>query len=139
MKSCIFQPGLITLIAIFAVSAVGCAEQDYGDLGKVTGTVTMDGQPYPDALITFTPDEGRPSKGVTDQSGNYELIYIRDTKGAEPGKHHVMITTEPPDQPDDYKGPKFKDPIPPKYNVRSQLTETVELGPNTFDFDLTKK
>lgn len=139
MTSCIFRPGLITLLTIFAVSALGCAEQDYGDLGKVTGTVTFDGQPYPDALITFTPDEGRPSRAITDQSGNYELIYIRDTKGAEPGKHSVMITTVPPEQPDNYTGPKFKEPIPAKYNVRSELTETVELGPNIFNFDLDKK
>ncbi|PQO32817.1 carboxypeptidase regulatory-like domain-containing protein [Bremerella cremea] len=138
MTSCKYNPGLLSLLAILAVSALGCAEEDYGDLGKVTGVVTMDGQPYPGAMITFTPSEGRPSKGITDQSGNYELIYIRDTKGAEPGQHRVMITTVPPDQPDNYSGPKFKDPIPSKYNLRSELTENVVLGPNEFNFDLKK-
>ncbi|RCS46331.1 carboxypeptidase regulatory-like domain-containing protein [Bremerella cremea] len=139
MTSCNFQPGIATWIVILTVSILGCAEQDYGDLGKVTGTVTVDGQPYSGALVTFTPEEGRPSRGMTDAAGNYELIYIRDTKGAEPGKHLVAITTVPPEQPDDYKGPEFREPIPAKYNVRSELDRTVELGPNTFDFELTKK
>lgn len=119
--------------------AVGCSQQDYGDLGKATGVVTLDGNPYPGAMVTFTPDKGRPSIGITKDDGSYELIYIRDTKGALPGEHRVAISTVPPVQSDDYRGPAFKEPLPLRYNKRSELTRTVELGPNTFDFDLKSK
>ncbi|WP_146119113.1 carboxypeptidase-like regulatory domain-containing protein [Blastopirellula marina] len=140
MTSSILKPFSLSLMVLATLAVAGCGQQSYGDLGLVTGTVTMDGQPVKEAMVTFTPsDGGRPSRGVTDESGKYELIYIRTTKGAVPGEHRVMIETIAPDQGDSYRGPAFKDPIPAKYNKKSQLTETVELGPNTLDFNLEKK
>ncbi|WDI43931.1 carboxypeptidase-like regulatory domain-containing protein [Bremerella sp. P1] len=132
------QFGFCAALTIVLV-AVGCSQEDYGDLGKVTGTVTLDGKPYPNAVVRFSPEKGRPSTAVTDDTGSYELTYIRTTKGAEPGEHRVAISTEPPTVDDNYKGPKFKDPIPVRYNRRSELTRTVELGPNEFDFELKSK
>ncbi|QDU73588.1 hypothetical protein Pan97_05640 [Bremerella volcania] len=117
----------------------GCSQEDYGDLGKVTGTVTLDGEPYANAIVTFSPQKGRPSTALTDEMGNYELVYIRTTKGAEPGEHQVTISTQPPTVDDSYQGPKFKDPIPVRYNRRSELSRTVQLGVNEFDFELTSK
>lgn len=130
-------PAAIGLVLILL--SLGCSQQDYGDLGKATGVVSLDGQPYPGAMITFTPANGRPSIGLTNEDGAYELIYIRNTKGAVPGEHRVSISTVPPVQPDDYRGPAYKEPIPARYNRRSDLTRTVQLGTNTFDFELKSK
>ncbi len=129
----------VGLALVLAMLTVGCAQEDYGDLGKVTGKVTLDGSPYADAIVTFAPKGGRPSKGVTNADGSYELTYIRATKGAEPGDHIVSIETQAPTQADDYRGPAFKDPIPMRYNRRSELKRTVVQGENTFDFDLKSK
>lgn len=134
-----FKTVLATLGLCSFLISLGCSQEDYGDLGKATGVVTLDGSPYPGAMITFTPDKGRPSIGITKDDGTYELVYIRDTKGAEPGEHRVSINTVPPVQPDDYRGPAFKEPLPSRYNRKSELTRTVELGPNTFDFELKSK
>ncbi|PQO38721.1 hypothetical protein C5Y96_02240 [Blastopirellula marina] len=123
----------------FVLLSLGCGKQEYGDLGQATGVVTLNGNPYPGAMVTFTPGKGRPSIAITNEDGSYELVYIRDTKGVVPGEHRVSISTVPPVQPDDYRGPAFKDPLPVRYNKKSELTRTVELGPNTFDFELTSK
>ena len=122
-----------------ALFLAGCSASEYGDLGLVTGTVTLDGEPYPNAEITFAPQTGRPSSGMTDEQGHYQLRYIRETMGALPGEHRVRISTTPPLRDPSYRGPAFKDPIPAKYNRRTELTAMVEKGPNTFDFDLKSK
>lgn len=123
------------LLAIAALAAVGCSGGS-PDVGLVTGTVTLDGEPLENAEVVFAPASGRPSTGLTDSSGRYELTYIRDVKGAVPGPHTVRITTRPEPRADDYQGPAFREPIPGKYNTDTELTANVEPGPNTFDFDL---
>ena len=76
------------------VLPVGCAKGDRPPLGGVHGTVTLDGKPLAGAIVTFEPVEpGRISMGMTDDNGKYELIYIRDEKGAKAGAHRVQITT----------------------------------------------
>ncbi|MEW4452370.1 carboxypeptidase regulatory-like domain-containing protein [Bremerella sp. JC817] len=137
-------PTLTSIGATMATAALmllvfGCSQQSYGSLGGVTGTVTLNGKPHANAKVTFTPAAGRPSSGMTDENGNYELFYIRDTKGAEPGSHKVTIVTVAPVESDTYQGPAFKDPIPPNYNRVTELTAEVEKGSNTFDFDLKGK
>lgn len=138
MQSIARQLGFCAALTVILVG-VGCSQEDYGDLGKVTGTVTLDGSPYPNAVVMFSPQKGRPSTAITDEMGSYELTYIRTTKGAEPGEHQVAISTQPPTVDDNYRGPQFKDPIPTRYNRRSELTRTVELGANEFDFELKSK
>lgn len=122
-----------------ALFLAGCSANQYGDMGLVSGTVTLDGKPYPNAEVTFAPQEGRPSSGLTDEQGRYELRYIRTTMGAVPGEHRVRIETTPPLRDPSYRGPAFKDPIPAQYNRRSELTAVVEKGPNSIDFKLLSK
>lgn len=128
---------LTTLCLCLTVGCGGGAGSDQPDLGTVTGVVTMDGEPLPNVSVTFTPAEGRPSNGVTDEAGKYELGYLRDTKGAVIGSHQVSITT-PQDAPTP-PGQKYKDPIPAKYNTQTTLTEEVKAGDNTIDFKLESK
>ncbi|WP_417391838.1 hypothetical protein [Gimesia sp.] len=118
----------------------GCGDSggsDQPDLGTVTGVVTMDGQPLSNVMVSFSPENGRPSIARTDEAGNYELGYLAETKGAVIGKHTVSITTpqENPTPP----GQVYKDPIPAKYNSKTTLTADVKAGDNTFDFQLESK
>ena len=126
------------LTTVLAVSA-GCSGGGTPDVGVVTRTVTMDGKPLENAEIVFAPSSGRPSMGLTDSNGKYELTYIRDVKGAVPGTHKVRITTRPESRPDDYTGPQFKETIPAKYNADTTLTADVKAGENTFNFDLQSR
>ncbi len=94
----------------------------------------MDGEPVPNAKITFFPrPEGRMSIGRTDEKGQYELIYTRDQKGALIGEHMVQITTAV--DTGDY-GEIAKEIIPVKYNLDGTLMKQVEGGNNVIDFDL---
>ena len=99
------------------------------ELGQVKGKVTMDGAPLADASVTFLPEKVRASSAMTDSDGNYELIYIRDEKGAAIGKHQVVVS----------KLKNEKETIPAEYNSESELTGEVKAGSNEINFDLKSK
>ena len=69
---------------------VGCGKSD-PPIGRVKGTVTLDGQPGADLEVSFQPKAGGlSSSAITDASGNYELVYDGGRKeGAEVGSHLV--------------------------------------------------
>ncbi len=118
--------------AILAACLVagGCSKSgDRPDLGEVTGVVTLDGEPLANASISFTEPGFRSSVGKTDSEGRYELIYIRDIKGAAVGTHTVRIKcfAEP--------GQHVKQ-VPRKYNDESELTQEVKPGQNVINFNL---
>ncbi|WP_339743638.1 carboxypeptidase-like regulatory domain-containing protein [uncultured Rubinisphaera sp.] len=116
----------------------GCStpSPDQPELGTVSGIVTLDEQPLPNVLVSFTPETGPASYATTGEDGRYELIYLDNHKGAVIGKHTVTITT-PTDAP---TGPEYKDPIPEKYNSNTTLTVEVSEGDNPYtDFALSTK
>ncbi len=61
----------------------------------VSGTLKYKGKPVTNARIDFVPENGRPSSGVTDQNGHYELEYTHESKGAVVGKHKVSVVLRP--------------------------------------------
>ena len=126
------------VVCVVVVDFAGCAQQaaDLPDVAPVSGTVTMDGSPLADVLVTFEPTTGQFSQGKTDASGKYELSYINNVKGAVLGAHKVSITT-----PSEAEGPGDvkDDPIPAKYNAETTLTAEVKAGENTCDFALESK
>jgi len=114
--------------------APGCGNKN---LGKVQGTVKLNGKPLKDAMVTFTPVKGgRPAAGRTDAEGRYELIYSRDHEGALIGENTVRITTFQQVMDEDEKERTIPEVVPPRYNVSSELKATVERGSNEFNFDL---
>ncbi len=114
------------LVAIAISQCVGCFDQgDRPDLGEVTGVVTLDGEPLANASIAFTMEGFRPSVGHTDSEGKYELIYIRDTKGAAVGTHTVRIRQF---------GSRGR--VPARYDMESELTGEVKPGENVINFTL---
>jgi hypothetical protein len=129
-------------IAILCASVVmplaGCG--GVSDVGSVTGTVTLDGQPVPDATVIFQPEvEGPQSTGRTDATGKFELAYSTTGIGAKVGKHKVLITTggKKPDSSGNLT--EVPETIPEKYNAKSELTVEVTPGRNTHDFELTSQ
>ena len=122
----------MVMFLLFAVLA-GCGQGDRPPLGMVHGTVTLDGKPLAGARLTFEPVEpGRASTGITDDDGKYELIYIRDDRGAKVGGHLVRISAPNPNS----DGAEL---LPPRYNTQSTLKKEVKRGDNSIDFPLTSK
>ncbi|TWU25183.1 hypothetical protein Pla52o_14810 [Novipirellula galeiformis] len=124
---------LSILCAVVAAFVVGCGgRSDQPDLGLVTGLVTVDGAPAESLLVTFIPENGRPSTGVTNAQGQYELEYIGDSKGAKLGHHLVRITTLDIGEPNR----PTRELISSKYNAQSELTAEVKAEDNKIDFAL---
>lgn len=128
----------VSFVVALALVTTFCGCGGPGNVGTVTGTVTLDGQPLPDALVTFTPTgEGSPSAGRTDSNGVYKLMYTREAEGAELGDHTVRITTYSQGNPDgDPPVAATPEKVPSKYNVKTELKVTVTKGSNTHDFPL---
>lgn len=117
---------------------VGCGgSSGTAPLGTVTGVVTMDGKPLEKVEVSFTPVKGRPSAGLTDANGKYDLTYVDNVRGALVGEHTVRITTYV--EEDSPQAQNFKEPIPKKYNVKSEVKETVKPGRNEFNYKLESK
>jgi hypothetical protein len=124
------------LAAAVALQGAGCGGPS--NVGQVTGTVTLDGQPLESAFVEFEPLQGNsPSRGITDATGKYTLRYTREIEGAEIGEHRVRITTFSGGDPDaEPPKPTVREKLPAKYNAKTELTRKVESGMNTLDFPL---
>lgn len=126
---------------------IGCGggPSDLPELGTVYGVVTLDDVPLANASLLFEPDNGRPSNGVTDEEGYYELQYTSDYDGAKVGQHMVRISHRsgldemmqrgaPGGEPG--QTTPTEPPLPPRYNSQSTLTADVIVGNNELDFQL---
>jgi len=139
-----FLPMGMFAIALCLQSGCGYSSSDI-DLGKVTGTVTLDGEPLANALLTFVPDSGRSSVGTTDSAGFYRLKYTGDSEGAVLGEHKVIIESLAAvdggfsDPSVERSNAKAVERIPRKYNAQSSLRREVTAGSNTIDFELDSR
>lgn len=134
MKKTGLFPTAFVLLAM-SLFSIGCGggAGDQPDLGQVTGTISLDGEPLTGVIVMFSPEEGRQSVAVTDAEGKYELQYTGESKGAKIGKHDVGFMTS------DDGNIKASAPIPAKYAGGNEtgLTADVKAGENTYDFNLT--
>ncbi len=119
---------------LLALVSSGCGSRD--DLGRVSGSVTLDGEPLEEAFVQFEPTApgGSTSYGRTDGNGNYSLMFSRSAEGASLGENRVRITTF--DLVDGGDRASLPEKVPARYNRDSELVVTVEPGSNTFDFPL---
>ncbi|MFI4851234.1 MAG: carboxypeptidase regulatory-like domain-containing protein [Gimesia chilikensis] len=129
---------VLSCITILILS--GCGQQAGPDLATVTGTVTFDGKPVPNARVEFSPSEGRPSVGTTNAEGVYDLQFSIEKPGAMVGAHNVKITTERAatgGEGNEPLVPGSKELLPAAYHSNSHLTANVTPGENVIDFPLT--
>jgi hypothetical protein len=127
---------VVLAMTVAALSLSGCGN----GLSKVSGQVTIDGQPVDGSkgsafvLVQFTPVSGKGANGtgVADESGRYSVATGSQT-GLSPGEYYVTCTVraEKPSAPT--PDPKFSDPR------KSGLKCVVESGSNTFDVPLQSR
>jgi hypothetical protein len=131
-------------VALGLSLATGCfGGSKVPELAEVTGTVKLDGQPLPQATVTFSPQvqdgqEGRPSTGATDESGEYSLHYSTTESGARPGQYRVSISTFRPagEDKDGNEVDGTPETVPSVYNSQTTLTADVKLDGPPIDFEL---
>ncbi|MCA9194463.1 MAG: carboxypeptidase regulatory-like domain-containing protein [Planctomycetales bacterium] len=154
---------VLVLLSAFAFMA-GCGDGG-PSMGKVSGTVTLDGKPMPKLRVSFSPEGGGASAvGTTNSDGHYELVCL-NKKGAPIGLHKVSITTvrevsssttmgsstdasggesyENQGAASSYSKADLKpnagEKVPARYNRDTELLEEVEAGDNEINFDLKSK
>ena len=116
--------------ALVALSILGCGRSNQPSLGRVSGTVMLDGAALANATVLFTPaGAGRTSQGTTDAGGRYELLYLRDIRGANVDRHAVQITTACEEN-------GGREALPARYHVRTELEARVVAGRNVCNFEL---
>lgn len=127
-----------TIFGVFGLILVAGCGRAPDHVGRVWGRVTLDGQPLPNATVVFSPKTaGSQSLALTDTNGEYSLLYSSHVRGAEPSEHRVTISTFTEGDPDgDPAVARVAERVPFKYNLRSELTATVNRGDNAVNFDL---
>lgn len=121
------RPHWTAAVVVASLVLAACAASG-PELGRVYGTVKMDGKPVPGAQLTFEPEgPGRAASGLANEQGEYEMEYTPEAEGALVGPVLVRISTLTTDHPET---------IPPKYNSKSTLKRTVEAGKNEIHFEL---
>src|SRR5687767_11623739 len=87
----------LLVLCLLTPLSVGCGgpAADYSGLKLVnaTGTIKLDGQPLPGAVVTSDAPDGQFSYGLTGASGNYSLQIDSDHDGVAPGEKTVRIST----------------------------------------------
>ena len=78
-------------VAGLAAAILGCGGENI-TLGKVSGTVTLDGQPVTSGIIHFMPQSGPAATGVIDDQGQYRLTTYSDGDGAVIGSHTIYFS-----------------------------------------------
>mgnify|MGYP000291886389 CR=1 FL=1 len=144
----------ILLFAGILVALTGCGKRG-PKLVDVSGTVTLDGQPLGNVIVTFVPVEGGvSSSGVTDEAGHFRLSCSLG-RGALVGQHRVYVQSQaagpedviipdedaPDYRPDPYaslRAPPFVEKIPARYNTHTELVQEVRPGV-TVNLDLTSR
>ena len=127
-------------VGLIAVAGFGGCSNRPANVGYVKGKVTLDGQPVPNALVSFTPTKtgaGTVSNARTDANGDYILSYTKDIQGADVGEHTVRVTTFQPANPDEEPPTALvPEKIPAKYNTKSELKKEVKEGNNEINIEL---
>ena len=119
------------LSCLVVMGLVGCSESDRPPLGRVSGKITMDGQPLEGVIINFRPEFGRTSTAETDTQGRYDLEYEYQVKGAIVGPATPSFVWP--------TGAEGKKGIPSQYSDKSEIKFEVKSGSNTFDLDIKTK
>ncbi|MEW4565421.1 hypothetical protein AB1K70_23040 [Bremerella sp. JC770] len=127
-------PGLLFVLLL----SVGCGSPSQVEMGSVTGTVYINGEPAGAGLqLEFDPvTKGvRGSTAVTDPSGRYEAVYSLSTNGVRVGSCVVKLV--PPETAPSGPGQKRKLPFPESYYEEIRQV-TISPGSNTIDLEITK-
>lgn len=135
--------GWCCVVLLAALVASGCDPSGKSSEVKVTGKITLEGQPIPNGSIMFLAADGAtPTGGGSIKDGEF-------VASVPPGEKIVLVTgsklvgQEPmyPGQADSPMREKFETITPPGYNAQqlSPLKASVAADKATMDFDLKKK
>lgn len=85
---------LAVITAVFGIAVSGCGGGAQKPV-KVSGVVTLEGEPLSGVIVVFNPMKGSasPASGKTDDKGEFDLTTKSFQDGAVPGEYKVTITS----------------------------------------------
>ena len=122
------------MITCGLLATAGCEQGR--TLGRVEGSVTLDGQACRGVTVVFACREERAFiTANVDNDGSY-VVQMAEGHGLPVGNYDVTIRAAPPET---WDRPQAAVPLPPKYRdpTTSGLALQVEPGENRFDIALT--
>ena len=129
-----------TVALLVSLAAAGCRKPE---IVPVSGRVTFEGRPVPQAILRFLPESRPMASGGTDADGRYSLSTKRPGDGGYLGRHKVMIVPWLPVDSDESAEAaaartRPRPDIPkPYHSATTPLSvEVTAKGPNVFDFEL---
>jgi hypothetical protein len=131
------KPHFVWLLAVcFAsMAAPGCSS-DSGK-GRVSGTVTLDGQPLASGLIRFVPVDGRtPTADATITDGEFSAEVPVGEKRVSISAPKVVGKRRAYETADSPMIDIVEELLPARYNVASELTLNVTGGRQPEEFKL---
>ena len=119
------------LILVSFVLLTGCGSR----LPLVEGTVTLDGDPVPDARIVFESPGAATATAKTDEDGHFTVVTASEQGMAE-GSYKVTVSAYKKGE-GGYPTPNLA--TPKKYNSTetSGLTADIVAGKNTVELELS--
>jgi hypothetical protein len=137
------QSLVVSTAVLLTVVTGGCGGETLS-LVEVTGTISYQGEPVPNADVMFQPPEAPPAMGRSDEQGSFSLV-TSGRPGAAPGPARVAVTAfevleEVPAGDADPEGySEQRSLIPEKYMnvISSPLAVEVPESGGHFDLELT--
>ena len=145
MKRMYLRAALLSLLPPLAFSAIAGCGGGQPERARVTGTVSLDGQPLETGAVIFTPESGRAATGEIGPDGSYALGTYGQRDGALPGRHQVAVIARE-EASSQERGPMRtavgRSLIPEHYGnaATSGLAFDVKAGEkNVFDIELSSQ
>ena len=144
------QKLLALVLTIFTLMITGCGS-DSPEFVPVSGTVTLNGKPINEVVVTFVPkQDGQPAMGLTDEQGQFSLSTTELDDGVIVGSYYATVRSidEGAGQVD-AQGlstgirvrPRQKSLVPQRYALfgTSGLSYEVQVGMEPISIQLTSK
>ena len=129
---------LFQLSVMLAFAAAGCAPET--SHGTVRGTVTLDAAPLANGLIRFVPADGQsPTAEAMITDGKFSAQVPLGAKRVSISAAKLVGKRRVYETPDSPSIDVIEELLPPRYNVRSEITLTVTPGQQQKDFALNSK
>jgi len=136
-RKTISRSPLVLPVALAVVAVAGCSQGP--DVVHISGTVTRGGEPVPNLIVNFQPEQGRPSWGFTDPQGHYTLHYTQDKDGAVVGHHRVYVNFQPRDPEVQFAITQGTYGYPPGIKEIEQKYGDPETTPLEFDIQESRE
>lgn len=128
------------VMVAFLAAIPGCGGSDYElKVARVSGVVTLDGEPLAEGYVSILVRKGRMGRGAIQSDGTFVIGTYKDADGAQVGSHTVVVKQVPRDEGG---GKKNRVPIPKRYGKSNTSGLSIDIKPgeqNELILKLTTK